>query len=292
MIYIVSGEPYQASQFVKELRAQKVQEGFEYYFFDTENTQEDFEKRFLELLSTRSLFNKNKIIQVRVSTYEFVKKFFEESFKKVQDNILIFFAPGQKKIIVRDLRFTIKHFEVPKGIALREFILSEFHARNIKPSSLLVFSLTPFNVSSLDLYPLINEIEKISLAPNMYKELLAIESKRNPFNLTDALARKDRRRVLFTLEYDLRNGEKPFDIVSRILWQLRVLLLVQSLKPHDSSLKLSLHPFVIQKARQALHFFSPRQLQKLYLKAISLYEEVLFSSLPSDLLLSRFFWQL
>lgn len=293
MIYIVSGEPYQASQFVKKLKEQKIKEGFEYYFFDVEDAGEEIGKTILGLLGTLSLFGRKKFIVLHDYEFTFGKYFLEKFFEKVGTNDILFSTAVKKRMSVPQQReVSISHFEIPKGESLKAFIVKEFRARGVKSDYQMtqLFMHNLYQLSSL--YPIVNEIEKISLAPTYGKDLLTVESNLTPFSLTDALVKKDIPDALRILEKQFQQGEKPFDILNRIIWQLRVLLIVQSYKLEAISYKLGIHPFVIKKAREALRFFPPQELKNLYLKAISLYGEILFSSLPSDLLVSRFFWQI
>ncbi|MBI3335361.1 MAG: hypothetical protein HY001_02590 [Candidatus Portnoybacteria bacterium] len=293
MIYIVSGEPYQASQFVKKLKEQKIKEGFEYYSFNIEDEGEEIGKRILGLLGTPSLFGRKKFIVLHDYEFTFGKYFLEEFFEKVGTNDILFWTAVKKRVSAAQGEVSISHFEIPKGEGLKTFIAEEFRARGARSDYQMTQRFTRNLYQLPSLYPIINEIEKISLAPAYEKELLTLENGLTPFSLTDALAKRDVSALLRILEKQLQQGEKPFDILSRIIWQLRVLLLVSSsYQLPATSYQLNLHPFIIKKAREALRFFSLQELKNFYLKAISLYGEILFSSLPSDLLLSRFFWQM
>lgn len=290
VITIISGEPYQAHQYLNELRTQKSAEGFEIYSLDAEEMGEAFSRTLADLLAGQTLFKRKKFVVARLKDGNAALDFLKEYSGRAGDNALVFYAPGEKSLASKNTGAEAHHFVVPSGQGLKTFIVSELAKRGAKSSSAFASSL----LSSLPrqlatLYPVIQEIEKYSLAPNHYNALAAGEAQSNPFGITEALARKDIKNLLITCEKQFTEGQKPFDILTRIIWQLRVLLLVSDLKLETKNSKLTLHPFVIKKAREALRAFWGDDLNVVFLDAISCYEKMLFSSLPSQLLLSRFF---
>jgi len=303
MIHIISGESYQASRCLNDIKQKKISEGYEYYALDTAQCSDDVETLIANLVAAPSLFRRPKLIVIRLEEYDTVKAFFQD-YRESEDALLVFFAPDQKLLTVKDEKIHVEHFTIPQGEKLRAFIQEEFSRRNVTATAQMFGELALIARNAKNLYPLVNEIEKITLAPNYYKELVVADSPQNPFAITDALARRDKAQALGLLEREFISGQKPIDILHRILWQLRVLLLVANyqLPTSPSQLffeklggqdyKLNFHPFVIQKARQALRLFSLSELRNLYINAISLYDEILFSGLPGDFLLSQFFYQL
>lgn len=291
MIYFVSGESYQAEQFVQQLKAKKMQEGFECYFFDSE---EEIEKSIFKLLDSPSLFNKNKIILARVSDYEFFEILAEKYKKRAREDTVVFFAPSLKKprAVSSDSGISLHHFTMLKGESLKQFILKECNDRGVKLNNEVLNQFLSQERSLTDLFCIVNEIEKIYLAKERYQEVITFEKIESPFELTNALARKKRAEALKIFESEFEKGAKPVDVMSRVLWQIRVLIIVATYNLQLTTYNLQFHPFVIQKARQALRLFSLSELKELYVNAISLYEQLISSSLPSRLLLSRFFWRL
>lgn len=289
MIYLVSGEPYQANQFVNELKLQKLKEGFEYYSFDREDFEGETEGKIFELLASNTLFGRPKMIVVLSGEPELIKLCEKES-SKIGDSLLIFLLSGEKRFKVASRTVISKHFEVPKGSGLEDFVVKEFQKRGGSLAAISLFShISP---SLATLYPIVNEIEKMSLAKTHIRDVFALDDSPNAFALSDAFMKKDIQKILTLFEHQLKEGQKPFDILNRILWQLRALLLVQDHTLYPKLYTLSFHPFVIKKGREALGFFSKGELEALFLKTISLYEKMLYSSLPSELLLSLFFLKL
>lgn len=285
--FLITGEPYQAGQSLNEYKASFISQGYEYYSFDISDNQ-DISPITL-LLASQGLFNKAKCVMVRVQKAETIRALFEQHQENIGDNVLIFFAPGQRALKISHKLLKNTHVEVPEGMALRTFIEQALIARQIKPSPSIISLFATFPVKKNGMGALVNEIEKFSLAPTQYPELRIMEGEENPFAITDALSKRNPARALALLEKELTGNQKAVDVLNRILWQLRVLLLVASVPARTP---LSFHPFVIKKAREAIGFFSLSELTQLYLKAILLYERLLFSGLPSQILLSQFFWEL
>lgn len=289
-MYVITGEAYQVQRQLETYKKQFAAEGYEYYSFDITSDEKD-EQQLKFFLASQSLFKKNKCVALRIQKADDIKKFIQIYGKQLGDTILIIVAPGQRQFkTARDVE--VKHFELPQGLALREFITSELLARKVTLSSSLSSFLSAFPVKTNGLYALVNEIEKASLAPARYRELAYIQNNETPFAITDALAQKKRALALQLLEGEFLINQKPVDLLNRILWQLRVLLIISDYKLQATNYKFPFHPFVVSKAKQALGLFSLAELTKLYSSAILLYERLLFSGLPSRILLSRFFWEL
>jgi len=289
MITIISGEPYQAHQYLIKLRAQKGAEGFEFYSLDAEELGDAFSRTLADLLSGQTLFKRRKFVAVRIHEAKVAREFLQDHETRVGDNTLLFYAPGEKSFALKHADVETNHFAVPNGSSLKAFIASELAKRNIKQASSFVselFSSLSRQLSTL--YPVVNEIEKYALAREHYPMLAVRDSQQNPFGITDAFAKKDIKRIVTVCEKQFQEGEKPFDILTRIIWQLRVLLLVRDNTLRPEGYTLSLHPFVIKKAREALRTFWGSELEAVFLEAIFFYERILFSSLPSELLLSQF----
>ncbi|MFH1392945.1 MAG: DNA polymerase III subunit delta [Patescibacteria group bacterium] len=88
------------------------------------------------------------------------------------------------------------------------------------------------------------------------------------FELTDAIAKKDKKRALEALCKALDNDEKPTELLGLLAWQARNILRLK-LNPEKSS-SLKLHPFVLGKAKAAAKLFSIEELNALLSKIIAL----------------------
>ena len=88
------------------------------------------------------------------------------------------------------------------------------------------------------------------------------------FSLTDALAKKDRKKALAALDVILDNNEKPTELLGLLAWQIRNLLRFK-LNP-DASSDLKLHPFVLGKVKESAKLFSIGELNAILSKIIGL----------------------
>ncbi|MEK9147795.1 MAG: hypothetical protein AAB593_02720 [Patescibacteria group bacterium] len=205
---------------------------------------------------------------------------------KNTDDVIIFYSPEIKLISkfkdIKQIRFT-----VPKKQELINFIKQEFNYRGASADNFLSrYKFQIINYKLQSLHPLINEIEKYSLSNfSNSSELWSIENDLEPFALTNALSQRDYKKALLLVERQISQKQDPISIVSRILWQLRVLLLV-------SENSKAFHPFVAQKALSSIKNFKNNEIAYLYQKAVELYENVILKpSFLRSFYLERFFWQ-
>ncbi len=127
----------------------------------------------------------------------------------------------------------------------------------------------------LDLWRLDCEIKKLAdfeikgvVSRSQVEELVVPSANYNIFRLTDALARKDKKKALEALYVALDNGEKPTELLGLLAWQIRNLLRFKSNPDKSSDLKL--HPFVLEKIRESARFFSIDELSAILSKIIDL----------------------
>ena len=92
------------------------------------------------------------------------------------------------------------------------------------------------------------------------------------FKLTDALGRRDKKTALHLINDQLRGGMSPTELLSRISWQYRNLLLVKTFMDQNGtgysaerlSFPLNLHPFVIKKTAGQANHYTIDSLKRLY----------------------------
>ncbi len=127
----------------------------------------------------------------------------------------------------------------------------------------------------LDLWRLDREIIKLAdfkikgvVSRSQVEELAVPSANYNIFRLTDALAKKDKKKALEALYIALDNGEKPTELLGLLAWQIRNLLRFKSSPDKSSDLKL--HPFVLEKTRESARFFSIDELSAILSKIIDL----------------------
>ena len=106
------------------------------------------------------------------------------------------------------------------------------------------------------------------VSKSQVEELAVPSANYNVFRLTDALAKKNKKKTLEALYAALDNGEKPTELLGLLAWQIRNLLRFKSNPDRSSDLKL--HPFVLEKIRESAGFFSIDELSAILFKIINL----------------------
>jgi len=127
----------------------------------------------------------------------------------------------------------------------------------------------------VDSWRLDSEIRKLAdykikgvISKSQVESLITAGANYKIFELTDALARKDKKKALEALYKAFDNDEKPTELLGLLAWQMRNILRVK-LNPEKSS-SLKLHPFVLGKAAAAAKLFSIEELNIFLSKIISL----------------------
>jgi len=127
----------------------------------------------------------------------------------------------------------------------------------------------------LDLWRFDCEIRKLAdfkvkgvVSRSQVEELAVPSTNYNIFRLTDALAKKNKKKALEALYIALDNGEKPTELLGLLAWQIRNILRFKSNPNKLSDLKL--HPFVLEKIRESAGFFSVDELSAILSKIIDL----------------------
>ena len=125
----------------------------------------------------------------------------------------------------------------------------------------------------LDLWRFDCEIRKLAdfkvkgvVSRSQVEELAVPSTNYNIFRLTDALAKKNKKKALEALYIALDNGEKPTELLGLLAWQIRNILRFKSNPNKLSDLKL--HPFVLEKIRESAGFFSVDELSAILSKII------------------------
>lgn len=98
-------------------------------------------------------------------------------------------------------------------------------------------------------------------------EMLACEAEENIFKFIDALAAKNKRLALLSLEEEFAAGAAELQILGAIARQIRILLQIKAsgVMQKDAIAKhLGIHPYVAQKSFQQVKNFQPNELKNIY----------------------------
>ncbi|MGZ3623441.1 MAG: DNA polymerase III subunit delta, partial [Ktedonobacteraceae bacterium] len=185
---------------------------------------------------------------------------------------------------------------LPKGAAVESWINKRATSLGVKISSDATTILANFIGNQLRL--LANELDKLAtyvgagatITVEDVRLLSTQVQEARIFDLTDALAQRNRKQALDILHDLLADGEPPLKLISTITSQVRSLLLVKELA--DEGLRVSqivsatgMAPFVAEKALRQIGKFSTAQLEGAYHELLSTDAALKRSRLTPDLAL-------
>ena len=164
---------------------------------------------------------------------------------------------------------------VPKGAALESWIKKRAQSSGVKMSGEAVTMLADFIGNQLRL--LANEIDKLAtyvgkgstIEASHVRLLSAQVQEARIFDLTDALAQRNRTQALNLLHELLADGMHPLAMLPTITSQVRNLLLVKELassglRAQQIASALGSPPFLVEKALRNIGKFSTAQLEHTY----------------------------
>ena len=164
---------------------------------------------------------------------------------------------------------------LPKGAALESWITKRAKSIGVSISPEAADLLAKFIGNQLRL--LANELDKLAtyagngaiIHVDDVRKLSAQVQEARIFDLTDALAQRNRKQALDILHDLLADGEPPLKLISTITTQVRSLVLVKELSqkgmraPQIAS-TVGMAPFVADKALRQVGKFTPAQLEGAY----------------------------
>jgi DNA polymerase-3 subunit delta len=185
---------------------------------------------------------------------------------------------------------------LPRGAAVETWINRKATGLGVKITSDATTMLANFIGNQLRL--LANELDKLAtyvgpgatITVEDVRQLSAQVQEARIFDLTDALAQRNRKQALDLLHDLLADGEPPLKLISTITSQVRSLLLVKELA--DNGLRTSqivsatgIAPFVAEKALRQIGRFSPSQLEGAYRQLLATDAALKRSRLTPDMAL-------
>jgi len=170
---------------------------------------------------------------------------------------------------------TVIQSTLPKGAALESWIAKRAKSTGVTIRPDAAAMLANFIGSQLRL--LANELDKLAMyagesaviTVDDVRKLSAQVQEARVFDLTDALAQRNRKQALDILHDLLADGEAPLRLISTITSQVRSLLLVKELsqkgmRAAEIASTAGLSPFVAEKALRQVGKFTVSQLENSY----------------------------
>ena len=199
------------------------------------------------------------------------------------------------------LKVAVEHGRVmqctlPKGAALETWISKRAAGLGVKITAEAAALLANFIGNQLRL--LANELDKLAMyvGPSAtitaedVRQLSAQVQEARIFDLTDALAQRNRKQALDLLHDLLADGEPPLRLISTITSQVRSLLLVKELAGEGLRIPqivsaTGMAPFVAEKALRQVGKFSPSQLEGIYRQLLATDADLKRSRMTPDMAL-------
>jgi DNA polymerase-3 subunit delta len=170
---------------------------------------------------------------------------------------------------------TVTLSTLPKGAALESWISKR--AKGLGVTILPEAATLLANFIGNELRLLANELDKLAMyvgkgaviTADDVRKLSAPVQEARVFDLTDALAQRNRKQALDILHDLLAEGEAPLKLISTITSQVRSLLLVKELSQRGMRMAqiastVGIAPFVAEKALRQVGKFSLSQLEDAY----------------------------
>ncbi len=170
--------------------------------------------------------------------------------------------------------------------------------KKIEPQALQILANSSINSFQTDL-----EINKLIYAPinpitkNAIYDLCLLPDTETIFNLTEAIAQKNRGRAFELLNRQLEKGTEPLYLLSMIAREIKILIKIKSVnaddeKTHNMAETVCEHPFVVQKSSSASRHFTLEQLVSLYEQIQKTDYAIKSSRIPTDILLTKLVYEI
>ncbi|KKT50390.1 MAG: polymerase III, delta subunit protein [Candidatus Yanofskybacteria bacterium GW2011_GWA1_44_21] len=284
IIFLYGEDNYRLREAAKDIVEKykiKYKSGFNFFSVDCETD--------LELLSgiakELSFFNEVKLIQAKnmfSNSFKAVDIISQNDFLRDQGVTLLVLGEDSAKSlssqskelfkILTGPNCLVREFGYLSGKKMENWISAQCHERGCKITSSATGNLISLRGS--DSWSLIQEISKLCaycrggvITKELVLELVPDRVDSNIFELTDALARRDKSQAFSILYKLLAVGQKPIDVLGMICFQIRNLIILtdlsqRKLQSGEMAKKTGLHPFVIKKTMSAVRNFTLGELKE------------------------------
>lgn len=169
-----------------------------------------------------------------------------------------------------------KNFPLPNEIKIRQFITDLVNQSDLKISNQALSKISQYvgpdfwqlenELSKLILY--VKSLNKSEITEKDIEKLIEPNITLKIFDLTDALANRNKKKALEIFNDFVRAGEDLFLVFNMIIYQVRNMLIVEDLvklgKKNDVAKISGLHPFVVKKIEYSLPKFKKGELVSFY----------------------------
>lgn len=259
------------------------------------------------LVIIEDLISKNKGQKLQKEILEILDK------GKLEDTVVVFWEGGagsqkKSKSKLSSQRSKLLFARLAKEKFAQEFKLlgenevyhwteAEIKARQgkIKPDALKLLT----DLVGSNLWQMSSEIDKLlafvkgqEITLEEINSLVKTKLDEDVFKLTDALGQKNKAAALKLISDQLQSGTAPTELLAKITWQFRNLLVVKGFTeangsgydPSSLSYQLGLHPFVVKKTMAQVRDHSFTELKKNYQALLKIDRQLKTSQLDPEVL--------
>lgn len=288
------------------------QSGYNILFLDGESLTLD---KFNEAVKQTGFLSVKRLIIIKnIFNNKKLKDFDEEIINYLNDqkdsmeeNYLIFWAAGVPK----------KTLPLVKKLLGFKYV---FESKNLTPTETAAWLKNKINAAGgkiepaalkkivaylgNNLWEINNEMDKLLaykktavITMTDVEQLIKIKNDDNIFNLTDAIAGKNKKLALKLINEQLSSGVNQIYLLTMVVRQFRILIELKSLsQKYDSYQRITgqtdLHPFVIKKTWPLLPLFNPENLKDIYHRLLTLETQLKSTRYEPVLLFDKFIAEL
>ena len=293
IIFLYGQDTFRSKEKLRELKNKFIHEidksGLNLIELDGEKINiNDFNKA----VSTQSFLSKRRMIVIRNiflakkavhgDLLEFLKS--KKPDKSGDENIIIFFEaePDKRTALFKYLNASKfkEEFKKLENNNLINWITKRVSEKGGKINGQNADYLA--SKSDGNLWALASEIDKL-IAQKKDEEIGKKEIEESPlakiadniFNLTDAIAKQDKKLALRSIDDNLEAGMNEMYLLSMIVRQFRIIVRVKTAllnglaDNQQIAKKLGFHPFVVQKAMPQVRLYNMEKLKKIYEKLLA-----------------------
>ena len=191
----------------------------------------------------------------------------------------------------------VQEFELLETSEVRKWASAEIKKKDgqINPAALAML----IDFIGNDLWQLNSEIDKLiayaknkEVSVNDVQNLVKTKLDDDIFKLTDALGQKNKKLALKLVSDQLQSGVMPTQLLSKIIWQYKNLLLIKGFVENNGSgypdkrlgYQLGLHPFVIKKTMAQVKNYDLDSLKKTYSRLLEIDYKIKTSQVSPEVL--------
>jgi len=190
-----------------------------------------------------------------------------------------------------------QEFQLLGNAETYNFAKNEINSRQAKIDSQALRLLV--DLTGNDLWQLNSEVDKlVSFCKNKtittadVEKMVKSKLDDDIFKLTDALGQKNKKAALKLISDQLKSGTSPTELLAKITWQFKNLLLVKNFYEENGpgypgtrlGFQLGLHPFVIKKTASQIKNYDIDNLKKTYNRLLKIDWQIKTSQIEPEVL--------